>query len=301
MTQSPTYEDLLRKEADHWSSIQSDPAHPQLWHDEKLFDIFFGDEYALFLERAASHGPHILELGCGEGSLAIALAQRGLSVTAIDLSEARLARARERAASAGVSGQIEFRAADLNVARLDSAAYSCVVAHDSLHHILSLEHLLDEVSRSLSPGGALVVMDYVGMGPFRKILAAGLFGLLPTIQPYSEKWRLRKRLRSFLSSEKERRAAISSGDVSRLHQDSPFEEISQASIVEGIEKLFLVQQKLFFLPFWFYLAPKIRVPRRLRYSVARALKTMDNGLRFFGAPGAYCLIYAKKRDAPVAY
>lgn len=301
MTQPPAYEDLLRKEADHWSSVHVDPANPQLWHDEKLFEIFFGREYAMLLDRTARYGPNVLELGCGEGSLAIALAQRGLTVTALDLSEARLARARERADIAGVADRIEFRVADLNRIELAPNAYSCVAAHDSLHHVLSLDRLLSQVSDCLVPGGALVIMDHIGMGSFRKLLAAGLFAVLPTVQSYSEKWRLRKRLGSFLSSEKTKRNAMANQDASRLHPDSPFEEISQASIVECIEKRFLIQQKLSFLPFWFYLAPKIRLPRRLRYPLARTFKAMDDGLCFLGVRGAYCFIDARKHDATAAH
>jgi 2-polyprenyl-3-methyl-5-hydroxy-6-metoxy-1,4-benzoquinol methylase len=301
VTQPPAYEDLLRKEADHWSSVHVDHANPQLWHDGRLFEIFFGREYAMLLDRTDQHGPKVLELGCGEGSLATTLAQRGLTVTALDLSEARLARAQEKADIAGVADRIEFRVADLNRVELAPNAYSCVVAHDSLHHILSLDRLLSKVSDSLVPGGALVVLDYVGMGSFRKLLAAGLFAVLPTFQSYSEKWRLRKRLRGFLSSEKAKRDAMANQDASRLHPESPFEEISQASIVECIEKRFLIQQKLSFLPFWFYLAPKLRLPRSLRYPVARALKTMDNGLLFLGVRGAYCFIDARKHDATAAH
>lgn len=48
----------------------------------------------------------ILDIGCGTGRHAIELAHRGYSVTGIDLSDAQLARAREKAALAGV--HVEF-------------------------------------------------------------------------------------------------------------------------------------------------------------------------------------------------
>jgi 2-polyprenyl-3-methyl-5-hydroxy-6-metoxy-1,4-benzoquinol methylase len=302
VTKPPQYEDLLRQEANHWSSVHADPANPQIWHDKELFEIFFGREYAMFVDRAVQHGPHILELGCGEGALAITLARRGLSVTALDLSEARLARARKNAERAGVSDRTEFRAADLNTVELPPNTYSCVVAHDSLHHILSLDRLLARVSKSLTPEGAFLVMDYVGMGTFRKLLAAGLFAVLPTYQPYATKLRLRKRLRGFLASEETRRAALSEADSSLLHPDSPFEEISASSIIEGIENHFSVQQLLSFLPFWFYLAPKIRVPRRVRYAFGRILRSLDNGLRGLGVSGAYIFVDSRKHsNAPTSH
>ena len=301
MTKPSQYKHLLRQEADHWSSVHPDPENPQLWHDEKLFDVFFGREYAMFVDRVMRHGPPVLELGCGEGSLAITLAKRGLSVTALDLSEARLARARQEAEIAGVADRIEFRAADLNHVELPPDTYSCAVAHDSLHHILSLDQLLNQVSNTLKKDGAFLVMDYIGMGRLRKLLAAGLFAVLPTVQPYSEKWRLRRRLRGFLASEEAKRAALD-GDATLLHPDSPFEEIAQKSILTTIRKHFSVQQELSFLPFWFYLAPKIRVPQGIRYPFARFLKAMDDGLRHLGITGAYCFIDARKHNnAPAAH
>jgi SAM-dependent methyltransferase len=52
-----------------------------------------------------------LEVGCGTGTNAVWLAQRGFDVTAVDLSPRALERARERAQKAGV--RVRFVAADL--------------------------------------------------------------------------------------------------------------------------------------------------------------------------------------------
>ena len=58
-----------------------------------------------FLEReiASNRSRRILDIGCGTGRHAIELSRRGYSVTGVDLSEAQLARAREKAAALGVS------------------------------------------------------------------------------------------------------------------------------------------------------------------------------------------------------
>ena len=52
----------------------------------------------------------ILDIGCGTGRHAIELAKRGYRVTGVDLSETLLARAREKAAAAGVT--VHFRRHD---------------------------------------------------------------------------------------------------------------------------------------------------------------------------------------------
>lgn len=296
----PQYQDLLRRETDHWSTVHADPGNPQIWHDEALFEIFFGKQYARFVERIVVHGPRVLELGCGEGNLALTLAKRGLSVTALDLSESRLERGRKKAVEVRLDHRIDFRVADLNSATLPTNAFSCVVAHDALHHILDLEHLLSQASSALKPGGSLVVMDYIGMGKVRKLLAAGMVGVLPTYKSYAEKWRLRTRLGSFLASEDEKRTSLG-GDLSLLHPESPFEEITQRSLLTAIGTRFRLISQETFLPFWYYIAPKIRTGKTLRYPVARMLKGLDNLFHAIGVSGAYCIIEARKDDhAPAA-
>ena len=44
----------------------------------------------------------IMDVGCGTGRHAIEMARRGYAVVGVDLAEAQLARAREKAAAAGV-------------------------------------------------------------------------------------------------------------------------------------------------------------------------------------------------------
>ncbi len=288
------YEQYRDQEARHWGAVSPDPHNPQIWHDEKLFDIFFRQHYEQLLGRASSAGSPVLELGCGEGRLAIALAHKGCSVEAIDLSPERIQRARQNAGSQSLNAQIRFTVADLNTVTLRENAYRCVVAHDSLHHIVRLDHLMTEVSKSLTPDGILCVMDFAGMSRTRRLLAAGMVALLPTVRPYSEKWKQRKQLRRFLATEREKREALRTGDRSILHPESPFEEISQTSIIPVISKHFQVLHCQRFLPFWYYLAPKLRLPHRIRYQSAQLLKSLDDMFAAFDIAGAYFSLEAKK-------
>src|SRR3990172_2399110 len=56
-------------------------------------------------------GMRVLDAGCGPGQWAVALAQAGALVTAIDLAPAMLAHAARRAATAGVT--LELREGDI--------------------------------------------------------------------------------------------------------------------------------------------------------------------------------------------
>jgi SAM-dependent methyltransferase len=102
-------------------------------------------------------GGRALDLACGPGRHAVALAQRGFGVTAVDLSPALLAIARERATTAGVS--IDFVAADMRAfVRPDTfdlavclfTSFGYFDAHDDLA-------VLTNVLSSLRRGGVFVL------------------------------------------------------------------------------------------------------------------------------------------------
>ncbi len=295
MIEPRQYNELIAREYLHWGEVGKDPENPQIWHDPVLFRVFFGKEYNRLLDRAVSCGPRILELGCGEGRLSLELAARGMQVTGIDLSEERIKRACAMADSAQLASPPKFLVGDLNTIEFLASAYDCVVAHDSLHHILHLDRLCGEVEKSLKPGGSFLVMDYVGMGRVRKLLAGGLYGVLPTYQPYRKKWKLRDRLVAFLATEDQKRSALGSSHPSALHRDSPFEEISQGSIITEIQKQFRIAEFETYCPFWFYLAPKVRIPAGWKPSFARMLRALDDLiLKTRLAKGAYVWIAAQK-------
>ncbi len=298
VTEPKHYNELIAKESRHWGEVRQDPQNPQIWHDPKLFEIFFGKEYLHLLDRALANGPRILELGCGEGNLTLELTSRGMDLTAIDLSTERVERARLRAKERNLPIQPNWIVADLNTFPLPRNRFDSVVAHDSLHHILYLGHLCEEVTEALKPGGHFIVIDYVGMGFLRKLFAGFLYGILPTYQPYSAKWKLRKRLSGFLATEGQKRRSLAQQSPEALHEHSPFEEISQQSIIDEIKKRFEIVEQQSFCPFWFYLAAKIRVPARWKYPIARFLRSCDNLIaRLHLARGAYILIVARNTSS----
>jgi ribosomal protein L11 methylase PrmA len=66
-------------------------------------------------------GERLLDLGCGDGRIAIAAARRGAGAMGVDIDPRRVAEARAAARAAGLSRQARFRRGDLFEAPLASA------------------------------------------------------------------------------------------------------------------------------------------------------------------------------------
>lgn len=71
-------------------------------------------------------GLRVLDLGCGTGALAIAMAQRGAHVTGIDIAENQVRAAHERARALGLDA--DFRVAPAEQTGLDDASFDLATA-----------------------------------------------------------------------------------------------------------------------------------------------------------------------------
>ncbi len=104
---------------------------------------------------ALVRGARVVELGCGAGSTAAALAATGATVVAADRSAAMLAAARRRA------GRVAFVRLDLATG-LPFAAASCdAVVAESVVALVDPAPLLAECLRVLRPGGRLALTERV--------------------------------------------------------------------------------------------------------------------------------------------
>jgi ubiquinone/menaquinone biosynthesis C-methylase UbiE len=103
-----------------------------------------------------------LEIGCGTGKNTEWLLQKTEWITAVDLSEEMLSRAREKVQSA----KVEFVQADINTdwtftdKKFNLVSFSLV-----LEHIKNLDHIFQEAQRKVFEGGYL----YIGeLHPFKQ-------------------------------------------------------------------------------------------------------------------------------------
>lgn len=101
------------------------------------------------LDAGLLPGKTVLELGCGTGTNSIELARRGFRVTAVDLVDLPIERAREKAHRAGV--EVDFRIGDLT--QLDLGGPHDVLFDLGLYHSMRTRDLagflktLERVSR----------------------------------------------------------------------------------------------------------------------------------------------------------
>jgi len=99
-------------------------------------------------------GRRALDLGCGPGRQAVALAERFWHVDAIDLSGAMIELARTRRPRPNIS----YRQADLH--ELDDAGgYDFILSVLTLHHVPDLHAALCRVKDLLAPGGRAALLD----------------------------------------------------------------------------------------------------------------------------------------------
>lgn len=85
----------------------------------------------------APEGGAILELGAGTGRIALALAQRGFTVTGVDLAPAMLAQAQAKRAKAdpATAGRVEFRRGDMTALALGRTFDAVISTFHTLAHV----------------------------------------------------------------------------------------------------------------------------------------------------------------------
>jgi len=116
-----------------------------------------------YLERLnLASTPTVLDLGCGTGVVARAIAARPSfqgHVVGIDFSSALLGAAERFAQAEGVGSRLTFRVGDAQKLEEDDAAYDVVIAHTVVSHVPDPVAVIAEAARVVRPGGSVAVFD----------------------------------------------------------------------------------------------------------------------------------------------
>jgi 2-polyprenyl-6-hydroxyphenyl methylase/3-demethylubiquinone-9 3-methyltransferase len=126
-------------------------------------------------------GKAVLDVGCGGGILAEAMAARGATVTGIDLSEKALAVARLHLLESGAKVRYESVAAE-SFAAAHAAAFDVVTCMELLEHVPDPAAMVAACAKLVRPGGQ-VFFSTLNRNPksylFAVVGAEYVLGLLP--------------------------------------------------------------------------------------------------------------------------
>ncbi|MCL5041118.1 MAG: bifunctional 2-polyprenyl-6-hydroxyphenol methylase/3-demethylubiquinol 3-O-methyltransferase UbiG [Gammaproteobacteria bacterium] len=103
-------------------------------------------------ERVGLAGKRVLDVGCGGGILAEAMAQRGASVTGIDMGEAPLAVARLHQLESGVEVDYQQITAE-ELAEEQPESFDVVTCLEMLEHVPDPSSVIAACARLVKPGG----------------------------------------------------------------------------------------------------------------------------------------------------
>ncbi len=105
-------------------------------------------------QRSPVAGRRLVDVGCGGGILAEAMAQRGATVTGIDMGEAPLAVARIHQAQSGVT--VDYRQSTAEaLAAAEPESFDIVCCLEMLEHVPDPASVIAACARLARPGGSL--------------------------------------------------------------------------------------------------------------------------------------------------
>ncbi len=135
-----------REGYDRWSPHYDQKGNPAVSLKQREIDRLMGDVCGLA----------VADLGCGTGVNAIAMAQAGADVTALDFSAGMLAQARQKRGSAAV----RFIEHDLErPLPLAENAFDRVLCSLALEHVAGLNEAFGEMARVCRDGGEVVLIE----------------------------------------------------------------------------------------------------------------------------------------------
>jgi ArsR family transcriptional regulator len=100
----------------------------------------------------------IADLGTGDGSFSLLLAQNATKVIAVDSSAKMIEFARDQAHRHHVKN-VDYRLGDMEELPIDDKSVDLVFFSQSLHHALHPQHAIAEAARILRTGGRIAILD----------------------------------------------------------------------------------------------------------------------------------------------
>lgn len=206
MFDSIKYRMMIHNEKKHYSDL----LHKQEKNSDKVQKIepkvdAFGLAYSIYGNYLNTKMPHmniqdyildkaktkheklnLLSLGSGTGDWEIELLEKNplkIRCELIDINDELLIGAKDYAKKHNLDLSVKVQ--DINKIQLDESFYDFVIVRSSLHHFIELEHIFQQVNKSLNDGGEFIVIgEVIGKNgeklyPETKKVAQKIFDILP--------------------------------------------------------------------------------------------------------------------------
>jgi SAM-dependent methyltransferase len=137
--------------------------HPSFFSDAQRYDLVMGgyasgDQLDFYHNQVARYGEPVLELACGSGRFTIPLANEGINITGVDISEDMLNLAKLKASKA--RGNIRFIQGDMQSFDLGEKFKFIFIPAQSLSHLHrreEIENCFSCVRRHLADEGRFLI------------------------------------------------------------------------------------------------------------------------------------------------
>src|ERR1044071_444654 len=151
---APRHQTLNRAVRDYWNSRPCNIRHSRApGGTREYFDEVERREHAVephipaLAGFAKWRGKRVLEIGCGIGTDAVNFARAGADYTAIELSEASLALARQRFNIFGLTGSFYHANADRLTSLIERPGFDLVYSYGVIHHTPDQRAVIEQARR----------------------------------------------------------------------------------------------------------------------------------------------------------
>ena len=144
------------------------------------------------ITRARLHADAtVLEIGCGSGSLALAMSQFARHIVALDISDEMIRIAEQKKQAQGVTN-VSFKVGALDTSsQYEPASFDCIWAYSILHLLPDRQRTLQILFDLLKPGGTLISSNpclgetWIPYGPIIRLMH--WLGKAPSVHVFDRK------------------------------------------------------------------------------------------------------------------
>jgi 2-polyprenyl-3-methyl-5-hydroxy-6-metoxy-1,4-benzoquinol methylase len=145
-------QEYFQSAAGYWKSVyREDDVSARIYQERLLAALEWIN--GLHLKPGAA----VMDVGCGAGVATVALAERGLSVTAVDLAPAMLDLTSSLARQRGVEASVHTQLSSVDALPFKAGSFDCVMALGLLPWVEDPAATIAELARVVRPGGHLLI------------------------------------------------------------------------------------------------------------------------------------------------